>query len=383
MDHDINTTDNRPDIGVILPGGGARGAYQVGVLKAIAEISGTKQSPFTVITGTSVGAINAMALASHTENFTTGVRRMVRLWSNLHAGKVYNTNYWSVMRAVLRWLAAPVMTGLGRNTPVALLDNSPLEELLQNELDFKAVRQAIDNRSLRAVGISASSYRRGSAITFFEGCEDIKDWERSLRSGQRTHISVGHLMASTALPFMFRARKIDNEYFGDGSLRLNAPLSPAIRLGAEKLLVIGVRDQIKAGPPAPGEDVEHPSLGNIAGYMLDIAFSDFLESDVERFCRINETLSLMGEKQRKHTDLRKIDILTLHPSQDLRDIAARHAHELPRPIRALIKGLDAWSGDWRLPSYLLFEPGYIKDLIELGYKDAMARSDEIASFLRV
>lgn len=365
--------------GLVLPGGGARGAYQVGVLKGIARIMPGDECPFDVITGTSVGAINAVSLASHAHAYKVGVARSVRLWSHLHAGKVYKTGFMATTLTALHWITSIIFMGLGKYNPVALLDNSPLEKLLEAELNFDNLARNIDQGVIRAIAVSASSYARGKAVTFFEGSADIAEWQRKRREGKRTDLVTQHLMASAALPFMFSARKIGDEYFGDGSLRLHAPLSPVIHLGANRILVIGIRDKTPDTPKR--EDQRHPSLGSIVGHMLDIAFSDNLDSDIERLRRINNTLSHMSEKRREKSGLKIIDIMQIQPSRDLREIASRYAHELPWTVRMLMRGVGSEDHDWRLPSFLLFEPGFINELIDLGYHDALARKDELIKFL--
>lgn len=366
-------------LGLVLPGGGARGAYQVGVLKAIAELLPDDRNPFPILVGTSVGCINAAAIACHAHDFKTSVRRLVALWSDLHAADVYKTDIASVSAYGMRWLLSLTLGGLGVANPRSFLDNAPLERLLRRELDFTRIEDAIRGGALHAIGITASTYNRGSAITFMQAADEVPEWRRTRREGVRCRIGVEHLMASVALPFVFPAQCVGAEYFGDGSLRLTSPLSPAIHLGADRVLVIGIRDLKPDAPPAG--PVSYPSLGNLAGYMLDLIFMDSLDADIERVQRINHTLSLLDPAKRQDTALRSIDVMTVDPSHDLRDIARRHAHEMPRNIAMLMRGIGAWDSEWRLVSYLLFEPPYVRELIKLGYDDAMARADALRGFL--
>jgi NTE family protein len=367
-------------MGLVLPGGGARGAYQVGVLKAISDFVTSGRNPFPVVVGASVGAINAAVIGTRADNFKLAVRKLTELWSQLHTSDIYRTDLISITASGLRWLFSLALGGWGIANPKSFLDNEPLARLLNRELNLSLIADAIEKNELRAVGITASSYNRGIAITFVEGHGEIPEWQRARRHGLRCRLTVDHILASVALPFMLPARRIGSEYFGDGSLRLTAPLSPAIRLGADRILVIGIRDLKRDKAPALAPP--YPSLGNLAGYMLDLIFMDSLDADIERLQRINNTLSLLEPDKRALAQLRKIDVLTIVPSKDLREIAGRHAQEMPMTIRMLMRGIGAWDREWRLASYLLFEPNYIRELIDIGYNDAMTRREELLEFLK-
>lgn len=366
--------------GLVLPGGGARGAYQAGALKALADITQSADNPFPVIMGASVGAINAAALAAGAIDFRHAVARLAEIWSSLSVEQVYRTDFVGVMSTGAQWVASmtPLST-LGVPTPRFILDNTPLRQLVREKIDFTGIAAAIDTGALRAVGVTASSYDRARAVTFYQGSADLIDWRRSRREGIATKLGADHVLASTALPVIFEAQRIGNEYYGDGSLRLNAPLSPAIHCGADRILVISVRDQLPT-ISAPLH-ASYPSLGMLSGYLLDMVFMDNLDADIERALRIDHTLSLMPPERQALTKLRNATILALQPSRDVLDIARDHAHDMPLSIRILLGRLGVWGRDWRLPSYLLFTPGFCRTLIDLGYQDTMARRGEIEKFL--
>ncbi|MEJ2109332.1 MAG: patatin-like phospholipase family protein [Acidobacteriota bacterium] len=367
--------------GLILAGGGARGAYQVGVLKGVAEFFSPGQNPFPVISGVSVGAINAVAIASQLEDFIEGVARLERLWINLHSSKIFKDGFWTITFSGLHWLAALTLGGLGVSNPKSLFDTRPLRELLTRSIDFSAISRAVDKGILKAIGVTASSYACGRAITFFEGEKHLKEWKRGRREGVRERLTVDHIMCSTALPLIFPAQQLGHDYYGDGSMRLISPLSPAIHLGADRILVIGTRDELPDPTPDQTNVSEYPDLGKIGGYALDILFNENLGEDIDRANRINHTISLLPPAEAEKTPLRTIEILTIRPSQDIREIARKHAHQLPWVIRMLLKSTGSWGGNWQLPSYLLFEPRFCRDLIELGYQDTLARKQQICNFL--
>ncbi|NUH66422.1 patatin-like phospholipase family protein [Sulfitobacter sp. S0837] len=365
---------------LVLQGGGARGAYQVGVLKAIAQITGARRSPFQIVCGASAGAINAAPVAVMAQDFQVAVRHLEKLWRGLHCTSIYETIPLTALLSSSR-LAGTLLSRFGRTrTGGSLLDHTPLRKLLEREFNRERLDQAISSGALHALCVTASSYSHGVAVTFFDGAEGVADWHRARRLGRRVSIGPAHLLASASLPFAFDPVEIGDEYFGDGSLRSTSPLSPAIRTGADRVLVIATRDpslQVSPQelPTAP------PTFGDIAGHALDILFNDNFEADYERMLRINETLSIMSRDQRQNARLRPISALLLAPSTDLRDIARPHSGDLPRTIRLLMKMLGAWDHDGRLESYLMFEPAYIGDLIDRGYADTIARRDELASFL--
>lgn len=375
---------DKPKVGLVLAGGGARAAYQVGVIKAIAEMLPPDSSnPFPILCGSSAGAINATTLAIYATRFHEGVRRLTYVWRNFNVHQVFRADVAGVMSNGLRWVAAMLLGGLGRRNPQSLLDRAPLRRLLQHTMPCARIQESIDSGALYALSVTASGYGSGQSVTFYQGVPSLTSWKRARRVGSAANITIDHLMASSAIPFVFAAEKINREYFGDGSMRQIAPISPALHLGADRVLVVGVRQEAQPRS-ALAETEEYPSLAQIAGHVLNSIFLDSLEADLERLQRINKTIGLISAQQLREggITLRKVDVLVISPSEDLEKIAARHAHELPQTIRFLLRGLGALNRHGsNLVSYLLFERPYCRELINLGYKDAMHRKEEILRFL--
>lgn len=367
---------------LVLTGGGARAAYQVGVLTAIREIRGRRPgSPFPIICGTSAGAINAVALAVFSASFDRGVRKLAWIWRHFHVDHIYRADAMALLRTGTRWGAALSLGWLIRQTPRSLLDNTPLRRLLASTLDFAAIGQAIEQGHLHAVSVSASGYGSGENIAFFQGVPEAHGWQRAQRLGVRTTLGVDHLMASSAIPFVFPAVRIHREFFGDGSIRQLAPISPAIHLGAERILVIGAGRMVEEGRQ---QTDGYPPLAQIAGHALSSIFLDGLTVDLERLARINQTVGLLTPAQRAEAGvgLRPIDTLVIAPSRRLDTLAGLHRDSLPLALRTVLRGVGAMRQEGSaLLSYLLFEPGYVRALIHLGYGDTMARREEVAAFL--
>jgi NTE family protein len=368
---------------LVLTGGGARAAYQVGVLSAIREILPDPQrNPFSILSGASAGAINAAVLACWAENFGAGVENLRRTWAGFHAGDVYRADAAGIASSGARWLSALTLGWLVRQNPRSLLDNTPLRELLAQRLDFSRIDRAIASGALHSLSITCSGYATGHSVSFFQAHPDVPTWSRTQRFGSRAELTLDHLMASSAIPFIFPSVHINREYFGDGSMRQLAPISPAVHLGAERILVIGAGRMIAENERTVQES--YPSLAQIAGHTLSSIFLDSMYVDLERLTRINNTLSLIPEEVRREKGLalRPIETLLIAPSQRLDTLAARHAKALPMPVRALLRGIGAMNRrGGALTSYLLFEPEYTGALIELGYSDTISRKSEVLQFL--
>ncbi len=385
-----------PSTGLVLTGGGARAAYQVGVLRAIRAIrqaSGAAHggNPFPIVSGTSAGAVNAAALAAGSDHFDGAVRRLTRIWAHIHAARVYRADGWSALRAGTRWVS---LLSLGwalarwrQLHPRSLLDNAPLGDLLRAHVPLQRVPEMLASDHLRGLSVTASSYATGEHITFYQSSQAIAPWSRAQRSAVPAQIGVAHLLASSAIPFIFPAGEVSVDghtcWYGDGSMRQVAPISPAIHMGADRILVIGAgrasEPRATPAPSAPG----YPSLAQMAGHALSSIFLDTLSADIERTQRVNRTLSLIPPQARAHSSLRQIDLLVISPSQRLDELAAQHVAELPASVRTLLGILGVRPGDPRsgaLASYLLFEPGYTRALIQLGWDDTVRQRAQVCRF---
>lgn len=386
--------------GLVLTGGGARAAYQVGVLQALRLILDTEgvapqRSPFGVVCGTSAGAINATALACRADHFDEALDKLSQVWENFSAGQVYQSDVLSVLRTGTRWLTMLTAGWAFRRSrklkPRSLFDNTPLVNLLHNMIDLPRLERALVSGDLHALAITASDYSSGRHVTFYQTPQIVKPWVRSQRIAVPDQITIEHLVASSAIPFIFPATPLYLEgklaYFGDGSMRQLAPISPAIHLGAERVLVIGA-GQINAenrfvGPPSDsGSGINtYPTLAQIAGHAMSSIFLDSLAMDIERLERVNKTIGLIPPEVRRNSSLREIDVLVIAPSQRIDAIAARHIEALPRPVRALLGAVGATEVKGAaLASYLLFEKPFTSELIRLGFSDALKRRDDVKRF---
>lgn len=370
---------------LVLTGGGARAAYQVGVLSAIAKFVPRNHGiPFPILSGTSAGAINSTALACYASCFHLGVKKLEWAWKNFNIAKIYYSDPGHVFGHIGQGMLASFQADYANKTPRSLLNNAPLRVLLSKMLDFQRIDNNILRGYLSSVAVTASSYSNGDSITFYQGSDNIQAWSRVKRKGEPCQLNVEHLMASAAIPLVFPSVKIKNQHFGDGSVHQLSPLSPAIHQGAKRIFVIGV-EQPKEPVHSRENNPHPPSSATIAGHLLDSIFADTMHSDLERMARINKTLKLIPSHLRNENDgLQHIDSFVLNPSHDFNAIAASYYQDLPVSVRMLLRSVgvnnDAESS---IVSYLLFEKNFCSDLIKLGFEDALEKEVAIRRFLGI
>ncbi len=369
-----------PRIALVLLGGGARSAYQVGVLKAIAHWYPPGQPlPFRLLCGTSAGAILAAVLASHAQRFRGGIVALERVWRNFHVGQIFRHDRISMLRSGLHLLLALASGGWLLPPPRSLLDNRPLRQLLEWSVNFARIQQALEAGTIDALAVNATRLSTGESVSFVQSARPVQGWQRSGRRGMAAELKLDHMVASSAIPFLFPPVRMGDSFYGDGAMRQVTPLSTAIHLGAERVLVIGVREPDRRAMVNPA--LAAPSFGQMVGFMLDTLFMESLQADVERLQRINALIdhAPAGEPP---LGLRRVETLLVLPRADLSAEAADYVREMPRTVMALLRTMGAANpAGGQLASYLLFESGYTRRLIQLGFEDACARRAEIEALL--
>jgi NTE family protein len=363
---------------LILSGGGARGAYQAGVLKGLAEILPEKtKSPFQIISGVSAGAINGAKLACDFESFSNAVEKLNFLWSQIQTDQVFTTDFLSINKFSLGFF--------GQQKKIdALLDTSPLSQLITKHCDFSKIKKNLDAGLFESLIITANNYNSGAAYSFIQSTSSKLTWQDSRRRALLSNIETEHIMASSAIPMLFPPIKIGTQYYGDGCVRNNTPCSPALRMGAEKIFVIGVRTQmdqeISGRPMAPTQSFQGtPSMIRIFNTLLNAVLLDSVEQDVRRIQRINELVDGIGPSANPK-GFHKIPALCISPSEDIGEIARQQAHHLPRLIRMSISAIGSLDEASEILSYLLFETHFCRKLLEMGYNDAMNSKHQIEEF---
>jgi NTE family protein len=367
-------------VGLVLPGGGARAAYQVGVLRAIADMMPGAPNPFPVIVGTSAGAVSAAVLATEAFRWHRAVDALCRVWSGFHVQQVFRANALSMLRSGVHWGLSLMSGGLLLPPPRALFDNTPLRNLLRRNIRWEHLRTSVNRGALRALALCATSYSTAASVAFFDGAPEVQAWDRHQRVGRREKLTLDHLMASMGVPFLFPPVLLDGEYYGDGAQRQLWPLSPAIHLGADRLLVIGVRSEQGAGVNTrPRTVAEAPTPGQLFGYMLDTLFMDQIYANVEHVARLNQVAEVAPFAV---PGVHKVGTLMIAPSEDLRVVATRHVKSLPRSLRALLRVMGArGTAGAQLASYLMFEASFTQEIMALGQRDAMAQREELMEFI--
>jgi NTE family protein len=367
---------------LVLSGGGARAAYQVGVLKALAEIvPKTEHNPFQIICGTSAGAINAAKIATEADNFHQAVIGLEDIWGNLTSARIHQVDYFTVFKSIIKIFASFFHSGIANDKPLSLFDNRPLAYLLKRSINMSRLNTMIAKDHLHALSINALGYTSGQNIAFFQGHSSIKTWSKTRRLGLRAELQLKHLMASTAIPAVFPSVRINREYFGDGAVRQSAPLSVPLKMGADKIMVIGVSGNITG---IERLHTEHsPSIAQVFGNMLNSAFIDAMDEDLSILERFNRISACISEQQQKQIGVRPIDILVIEPSVKFDVLAAEYEVHLPKSMRFLLSivGANKKGSGGSLASYVLFEKAYCKALIDIGYQDAMTQIDEIKQFM--
>lgn len=370
---------------LVLSGGGARGAYQVGVIQALADISASLKikEPFKIIVGASAGAINACVLASNADDFQAGARKLQTLWSNLESRHVFHTDAVTLGKIGLKWLGDLSLGGTSKGVAPgkSLLDTSPLWDLIKNNCDFGRIDKQIERGHLYAAAITAVDYKTSDGVTFVQAHPSAPDWVKPRRTSLKAKLQAEHVMASSAIPILFPPISVDQNYFGDGCVRNLAPCSPAIHLGSNDIMIIGVRRKTEANFKPGQKQSKSPSVARMINVLLNAVLLDGIEVDVERLKRINSFIEQVPERTGQNLAFKKVNYVYVSPSGDIGEIATQLSTQLPRMLRYLLKGLGPLEEAAEVISYLLFEKKFTEKLIEMGYQDGIAQKQAIIEFL--
>jgi len=371
-------------IAVTLAGGGARGAYQAGVLRAIYEICKAKECPFGIISGVSAGSINGVALAAGADDFDEATKLIWDTWQDLQIDKIFKTDAVTLAKIGSAWAINLTMGHiLDREISTHLLDTSPLKKLLRAKIDMERVKSNLHHGLLHGVALSATDYHTGKSVTFFDGDRDIKEWDLNSGIGRRCSMKIDHIMASSAIPIFFPPVRVEKSVYGDGGIALRSPLSPAIHLGAERILIIGLEHPLEDEPSESCHREEQIMMGDIIGTLLNALFLNSIVSDVARMDETNNVVSIFNPEQLKSrkNHLRKLPFLFIRPSQDLAEIDQDQFNRFPFTLRHLLKGVGINSKKgWDFLGYLAFDRIYASKLLELGYKDGWKQKEKILEF---
>ncbi len=379
-----NSVAQKSKIGLVLSGGGARGAYQVGVLNAISQIIQEEKIEKTIdiLSGVSAGAINASMLAAHANDFHLGTKKLSDLWSQITADQVFYTDPLNLGKLGFKWMSELSLGGLSGSTPGrALLDTTPLKSLLNKNIPYEQIQTHLEDGSLAALAITAIDYKDSTAVTFIQSKLN-KAWKKARRHSESARISTDHIMASSAIPLLFPPGNVDTRYFGDGCVRNTHPCGPSIYLGAEKLIVIGVRTATSTATERGHDLTKAPSVARVLNILLNAVLLDGVELDIERLERVNDFIRMVPQQNQGAINYKAIDYAWISPSIDIGELAAAKAHRLPRMIRYLIKGLGTLEEAHEIISYLLFDPDFCSQLIDLGFQDGMKQKDDILAIFK-
>ena len=374
------------NLGLVLSGGGARGAYQAGVLAAIADVASHQglSDPFNIFTGVSAGSINATILASHNEPFLQATQYLTKMWGQITTDDVFYVDLMTLSRGGFDWIADFSLSKKKKNDSAirSLLSTTPLRSLINQTCQFDNIQKKINTGKVRGLSVSALDYENISTKTFFQGAPDLMSWNRPMHRSENCEITSEHVMASTAIPLLFPPIKIENGYFGDGCIRNQSPCSPAIYMGADRFIAIGVRRRQDTWfSYQHSEGNEAPSFVRIMNVIFHSMMMDGIEQDLQRIAQTNQHISLLGPQRRKKLAAREVGFLWISPSVDCSKLASQKGGKLPNMVRYMLSGTGSLSESSELVSFLLFDPSYCKQLVEIGYTDGMKEKDQIVRLL--